>query len=120
LKIVIDMNLGVDWVICLQHAGHEAAHWSSIGRLDDDDAAIMNWAASNDHAVLTADLDFGTLLAASRIPWPSVIQLRTPKTLASYAGSIVIEALRQCGRDIEVGALITIYADRFRVRPLPI
>lgn len=120
MKIVIDMNLGLDWIGCLRDAGHEASHWLSIGRPDDDDADIMNWAAMNGHAVLTADLDFGTLLAASKAPWPSIIQLRTSKTLSSYAGSIVIEALRQARFDVEAGALLTVHSDHVRIRPLPI
>ncbi len=40
-------------------------HWSSVGDPAGDDGEIMLWAAGNDHVVLTADLDFGTLLAAS-------------------------------------------------------
>jgi predicted nuclease of predicted toxin-antitoxin system len=120
LRIVIDMNLGKDWIGCLEADGHQAVHWSSVGNPADDDQDIMLWAAANDHVVLTADLDFGTLLAASKAPWPSVIQLRTPNTPPSFAGRLVVEALKNSSSEIESGALVTIDADRFRVRPLPI
>ncbi len=120
MKIVIDMNLGLDWAAFLEGAGHEAVHWSAIGRQDDDDADIMRWAAANQHAVLTADLDFGTLLAASQAPWPSIIQLRALKTPPSHSGPLVLEALSQARYDIEAGALVTIQVNSFRIRPLPI
>jgi predicted nuclease of predicted toxin-antitoxin system len=120
VKIVIDMNLGKDWIACLESGGHIAVHWSSVGRSDDDDSEIMRWASINEHAVLTADLDFGTLLASTNATWPSVIQLRTPNTPPSYSGPLVLEALRQASYEIEAGSLVTIHADRFRVRPLPI
>jgi predicted nuclease of predicted toxin-antitoxin system len=120
VKIVIDMNLGKDWVTCLEAGGHSAVHWSSIGAVDDEDSVIMRWAALNEHAVLTADLDFGMLLAETNASWPSVIQLRALNTPPFYSGSLVLEALRQSSLETEVGALVTVYEDRFRVRPLPI
>jgi predicted nuclease of predicted toxin-antitoxin system len=120
VKIVIDMNLGKDWIACLEAEGHIAVHWSSVGRPGDDDSEIMQWASINEHAVMTADLDFGKLLASTNAAWPSVIQLRTPNTPPSYSGRLVLEALRQASYEIEVGSLVTIEADRFRVRPLPI
>lgn len=120
MKIVVDMNLGNDWIAFLETGGHAAVHWSSVGKDDDDDADIMIWAAANEYAVLTADLDFGTLLASTRADWPSVIQLRTRNTLPVFGGALVLEALKQASNDIETGSLMTIETDRFRVRPLPI
>jgi predicted nuclease of predicted toxin-antitoxin system len=120
VKIVIDMNLGKDWVECLAASGQTAVHWSSVGKPDADDSDIMEWASSKGCAVLTADLDFGTMLAASNAEWPSVIQLRVPNTLPSYSGSLVLKVLAQSRHEIETGALVTIHADRFRIRPLPL
>jgi predicted nuclease of predicted toxin-antitoxin system len=119
VKIVTDKDLGTDRIVCLPLGGHEVVHWSAVGAQDDDDASIMRWAAANETVVLTADLDFGTLLAASKAPWPSDVQLRTPNTPACYSGALVLEALRQASYYIETGALVTVEATRFRVRPLP-
>jgi predicted nuclease of predicted toxin-antitoxin system len=33
LRIVVDMNLSVEWAPFLGHAGWSAVHWSSIGAL---------------------------------------------------------------------------------------
>ena len=48
------------------------------------------------------------------------IGLLTANTLPAFAGERVKDALRDCAYDIEMGALVTIEVDRFRVRPLPI
>jgi predicted nuclease of predicted toxin-antitoxin system len=120
VKIVIDMNLGKDWIQCLVGGGHKAIHWSSVGEASASDSEIMAWAGENAHSVLTADLDFGTLLAESNAASPSVIQLRTSNTLADYAGPKVLFALQKAQLEITDGALVTVDHDRYRVRPLPI
>jgi predicted nuclease of predicted toxin-antitoxin system len=87
MKFLIDKNLSPSWVEFLIEAGLEAVHWSAIGRGDADDAEVMQWAAQHDHVVLTSDLDFGAILAATRDRRPSVIQLRGDVPNAGHNGS---------------------------------
>src|SRR5262249_6771498 len=47
-----------------------------VGLPDASDAELMQWAATNGYIVLTADLDFGAILAATRDARPSVVQIR--------------------------------------------
>lgn len=63
LRVVVDMNLSVEWIPLLEQAGWTAVHWSVIGDPRADDATIMAWAVAHNHAVFTHDLDFGTTLA---------------------------------------------------------
>jgi predicted nuclease of predicted toxin-antitoxin system len=44
-----------------------AVHWSSIGDARAPDTALMSWAQETDHIVFTHDLDFGALLAFTRV-----------------------------------------------------
>lgn len=113
------MNLGRDWLELLRRAGHDVVHWSDVGAQDASDADIMQHALIERRAVFTSDLDFGAMLAASQAAGPSVIQLRSKDTLAARLGAAVTNALVRTRTDIESGALVTIEADRFRVRPLP-
>ncbi len=53
------------WVDFLGLAGIEAAHWASVGKRDAPDTDIMAYAAAKDDIVLTHDLDFGAILAAT-------------------------------------------------------
>ncbi|GJE16813.1 hypothetical protein AIGOOFII_1520 [Methylobacterium marchantiae] len=112
------MNLSMDWVGCLQTAGHDAVHWSNVGAVDAADDAIVEWARTEDRIVLTNDLDFGTLLAMSGASSPSVVQLRTDTTLSARIGPLVVQALARAEADLLSGAILTIEAERLRLRAL--
>jgi predicted nuclease of predicted toxin-antitoxin system len=73
MKIVVDMSMSALWVACLTDAGHDAVHWSSVGDARAKDRAIMEWAARSGRTVLTNDLDFGAILAATGAASPSVL-----------------------------------------------
>ena len=69
------MNLSLDWIEFLKGSGHEAVHWSLIGRADAADQEIMLWAEENAAVILTNDLDFGYMLTIAEAEKPSVIQI---------------------------------------------
>jgi predicted nuclease of predicted toxin-antitoxin system len=120
LRIVIDMNLSVEWIPLLQQAGWTAVHWSSIGDYRADDATIMAWASANNHTVFTHDLDFGTTLALTHAGKPSVIQVRAQRVLPEHIGHTVLAALKQYEQELSVGALVVVEPAKSRVRVLPI
>ncbi|MEH2151498.1 DUF5615 family PIN-like protein [Nostoc sp.] len=68
----------------------------------------------------THDLDFGSLLAATGVDTPSVIQVRTQDVLPKSIENLVISALNQFESSLETGALITVDQNQSRVRILPI
>jgi predicted nuclease of predicted toxin-antitoxin system len=80
----------------------------------------MEFAAATGWAVLTHDLDFGALLAASRTKTPSMVQVRCQDVLPSALGDIVVRAIRTAEPHLEAGALVTVDALRHRIRLLPI
>lgn len=51
LRIVVDMNLSMEWIPVLEQAGCEAVHWSAVGDPRADDATIMAWASAQGHMV---------------------------------------------------------------------
>jgi predicted nuclease of predicted toxin-antitoxin system len=120
MKFLIDMNLSPRWVGVFANAGIEAAHWSSLGANTAPDSVILAFASENDYVVLTHDLDFGAILAATHGKKPSVMQIRTVDVSPDVIGKQVITALRQMSAELEDGALITIDPDRTRLRVLPL
>ena len=120
MKFIIDMNLSPRWVEVLSGAGFEASHWSSVGAGDAADSEIMAFAAAQDSIVLTHDLDFGAILASSRVAKPSVVQIRADDINPSSIGDKVIRALRQMAPELERGALVTVEPGRSRLRLLPL
>jgi predicted nuclease of predicted toxin-antitoxin system len=119
LRIVIDMNLSPVWTDTLRADGHDVVHWRDIGKPNSKDEAILEWAAQNRRAVFTADLDFGATVVRRRLHAPDVIQLRLANTDPVDAGKTVIDALRQQASRLAAGAVLTIEAQRARLRPGP-
>ena len=120
MKLLIDMNFSPKWVSVLKQAGVKAAHWSSIGRPDAPDYEILAYAKSNRYVVFTHDLDFGTILAATKADYPSVIQIRTQDVTPEYLRPLVVSALHQFEKHLEDGAIVTIDQKKLRARILPL
>lgn len=118
MKFVIDMNWSTDWVPYLQGLGHDAVHGSSVGPRDALDLDIVEWARTEDRTILTADLDFGTLLVSTGASKPSVVQLRTDITLSAHVGPLVAQAIARMEDELAVGALVTVETGRLRLRSL--
>lgn len=120
MKLLLDLNLSVRWIEFLHISGFAAVHWSTLGAANAPDSLIMEYAKQNDFIVVTHDLDFGAIHAATQGQKPSVIQLRaddiSPETIADR----VIIALHQMAADLEAGALVTIDLKRTRIRILPL
>jgi predicted nuclease of predicted toxin-antitoxin system len=120
MKLLVDMNLSPRWVKRLVEAGLEASHWSSVGAANASDAEIIAFARTNGYVVLTHDLDFSAILAATQGSKPSVVQIRSDDLRPETLGPILIEALRQMAAQLEEGALLTVDPARARLRVLPL
>jgi predicted nuclease of predicted toxin-antitoxin system len=100
--------------------GIEAAHWSMLGPVNAPDPVIMAYASANGYVVITHDLDFSAILAATRGDKPSVVQIRAEDISPEAIGRQVIAALKQMADELEQGALLTIDPNRTRMRLLPL
>lgn len=120
MKLLIDMNLSSRWVDALRSAGHEAVRWSTVGAWTASDRDIMPFARENDFVVLTQDLDFGDILAATGGAKPSMVQIRGSGIGTAQIGPQIIRGPAVCTEEIDAGALVTIDATRTRVRLLPL
>lgn len=119
MKVLVDMNLSPGWASFLADAGFEAVHWSNVGAGSAPDGELMQWAAQNGYVVLTADLDFGAILAATHGMQPSVLQVRNDILTPQTIGGAVVAALRQTRQELLDGALVSVDAVRARLRILP-
>lgn len=120
MRFLVDENMSRKWVRELKAKGHRAEHWLEVGRRGAIDEILMSYAREHKAIVLTCDLDFGDILAASGSLTPSVLQLRPGKTRPELLISEVILAINKYGHMLESGALLTIDNRRSRVRALPL
>jgi predicted nuclease of predicted toxin-antitoxin system len=108
------------WVQFLRDAGHQAEHWTSIGDTRATDREIADYAAQHGMVVITRDLDFGALLAASAATTPSVLQLRGPNQFPNKVGLKIIRLLDLASDSLESGAFVTTNWEKTRIRILPL
>lgn len=119
VRLVVDMNLSVEWVAELAKHGWSAVHWSTIGDPRAEDTVIMAWALANGYVIFTHDLDFGTALALTHATGPSVLQVRGQAVLPEDIGTVLDAALRQHEAELAAGALVVVELRKSRVRVLP-
>ena len=121
MKFLIDNALSSVLAALLQQAGHDAIHVRSVGLQHADDDVIFERAATEHRIVVSADADFGTLLALRASRQPSVIQFRGEGSRKPDALSRTLLAnLPQLVDALENGSIITFEPARVRVRLLPI
>jgi predicted nuclease of predicted toxin-antitoxin system len=120
MKFLLDMNLSPRWVGFLADSGIEAAHWSDLGAADATDAEIMAFAKAQGYVVLTHDMDFGAILAATHGEKPSVVQVRAGDVSPEAVGRAVVAAVQQMAAELDRGALLSVEPNRMRMRLLPL
>jgi predicted nuclease of predicted toxin-antitoxin system len=121
VKLLLDANLSPEVGRRLKEAGHDAAHVRDIGLLSAPDAEILLAAAEEGRILLTADADFGALLALGSLASPSVLLLRSADHLRpSEQAELIAVNLPSIADDLERGAIASLTRDRLRVRDLPI
>ena len=99
----------------------DAAHVGDHQLLTASDDEIFDWAADQGYVVVTADSDFGMLLAFRRASSPSVVLLRDVADKApDVHARLLIDNLPQLREELENGAIISLSTTRLRVRRLPI
>ncbi len=94
-------------------AGHNAVHVTDLGLRGTTDEALLAKAAHDDRVIVTADTDFGTLLALTGASEPSVILLRRIGRRTTERTHIVLTVLALAGEHLERGGR------HRRTRPAP-
>jgi predicted nuclease of predicted toxin-antitoxin system len=120
MKLLVDMNLSPGWINFLTNAGIEAVHWSTLGSANAPDVEIMAYAHAKGYVVLTHDLDFSAILAATQGRKPSVVQIRAEDVSPHVIGDQILTALKQMKVELDEGALLTVDPNRTRIRVLPL
>lgn len=105
----------------LRDAGHDALHLRDLGRQHAPDDEVFALAEAEDRVIVSADTDFGTLLARREASHPSVVLLRRLEgRRPDEQAGLLVAVLPRVADAIEKGAVVVIESERVRIRTLPI
>lgn len=121
MRFLLDQNLSPLLADELRSAGHDVAHTRELGLSRADDSLVLQRAADEDRVLISADTDFGTLLAATSAARPSVLllRLRSWRPAADLA-EVLLANLDEIADDLASGAIVVLEDERVRIRPLPL
>ena len=121
MRFLIDNALSPIIARELALPGHDATHVRELGIQAASDDAIFDRAADEDRVVVSADTDFGTLLAARKEARPSVILFRHGSQRRPDDQTALLKAnLPQPEQARQAGSIVVITPDRIRIRALPL
>jgi predicted nuclease of predicted toxin-antitoxin system len=121
MKLLLDNNVSERLIGLLAPAGWDVVHVRALGLHAAKDSVVLDIARSQSRVLVSADTDFGALLAASRATSPSVVLVRrlVGRRTEELAG-ILLANLGVVSSDLEAGSIVTIEAESLRIRRLPI
>jgi predicted nuclease of predicted toxin-antitoxin system len=121
VKFLIDENLSPRIAELLAASGHDAVHVRDLDAAGSPDSDEMAIAAQDGRVIISADTDFGALLAYSRATEPSIVLVRAlidrrPPELVG----ILTANLDVLAEHLQSGAIVAFTKTDVRVRPLPL
>ncbi|GAB4548149.1 MAG: hypothetical protein Kow0063_43030 [Anaerolineae bacterium] len=114
------MGISPQSVTFLQGLGHDAVHLHVQGLERLEDSAILGKAREEGRILLTHDLDFGELIAASGARLPSIVVFRLRNMSLEKVNRYLKSIVSQHRELLEQGAIISVTEGQIRARVLPI
>jgi predicted nuclease of predicted toxin-antitoxin system len=120
-KFLIDNALSPIFSKQLQSHGHDAIHVRDMDMQTCSDEEIFDFAQKQERIIVSADTDFGTIIALRNEQFPSVIIFRRTRNRRPMEQvALLISNLDRIEVSLRKGSIVIIEDNRIRIRSLPI
>ena len=121
MKFLIDNPLSKVFAQKLSEAGLDVVHVRDLDLHKAPDEKIFELAKKENRIIISADTDFGTILALRKHSSPSVVIFRCVQNRKpSKQAALFLTLLPRISDDLEKGSIVIIEDTRIRIRSLPI
>jgi predicted nuclease of predicted toxin-antitoxin system len=121
LKFLVDNALSPVVAVALVRAGHDAAHVRDRSIQHADDETVFACAAQEGRIIVSADTDFGQILARRTAKEPSVILFRRgTERRPERQVALLLKNLPGIVDALESGSVVTFEQHRIRIHSLPL
>lgn len=121
MRLLLDENLSPALARFLIEAGYDVVHIRDRGLTSASDEVVLALAVTEERVLISADTDFGMLLARSGAHKPSVVLIRRAVgRRAAKQARLLIDNLPVVQDDLDDGSVVVLGEQTVRIRRLPI